>query len=288
MSATNDDLELRLVGASAPDGEIRFVDLAAIASSLQELSLRITRTCVSAEHLGRPNDVVQELAQLRLGGLTTGSTRLLVSRGSSDTLNIDRSELHDLDRKFFEVIEGVGQDKRPSWVNDSIAASTEDFVKALQSSAQVVEALFAGVGHAIRIETGSIHRETWRRRSKTASPSEVVVSGRLEAVDLRSAKFRVVDDVGNRIALDDVPDAAGTAHLINQRVRATGPAARDDAGRIRVLQAPVVEVDALPDAWSSLPTADLTAELEKPGPTYGAGVELTDEEYADFLAMVKG
>lgn len=283
----NDDLELRLVGTSAPDGEIRFGDLVAIASSLQELSLRITRTCVSAERSGRPKDVVQEFAQLRLGGLSNGSTRLLVSRGPSDTLDIEPSERRDLDRKFSEVIEGVGQDQRPSWVDDSIAASTEDFVKALQDAAQVVEARFAGAGRTVRIETRSIHRETWRRKSPTASTYEVV-SGRLEAVDLRSGKFRVVDDVGNRIALDDVPDAAGTAHLINQRVRATGPAARDDADHIRVLQAPVVEADALPEAWSSPSTADLTAELAKPGPTYGAGVELTGEEYADFLAMVRG
>lgn len=284
----NDDLELRLVGASAPDGEIRFAGLVAIASSLQALSLRITRTCVSADRLGRPNDVVQEFAQLRLRGLSNGSTRLLVSRGPSDTLDIEPSERRDLDRKFAEVIEGVGQDERPSWVNDSIAECTEDFVKALQDAAQVVEARFAGVGRTVRIETWSIHRETWRRKSPTPSPSEVVVSGRLEAVDLRSGKFRVVDDVGNRIALDNVPDAAGTAHLINQRVRATGPAAHGDADRVRVLQASVVEADALPDAWSSLPAADLDAEFTKSGPTYGAGVELTDEEYADFLAMVKG
>lgn len=288
MDATNDDLELRLVGARAPDGEIRFADLVAIASSLQELSLRITRTCVSAERLGRPNDVVQEFAQLRLRGLTKGSTRLLVSRGPSDTLDIDPSELRDLDRKFSEVIEGVGRDQRPAWLNDSIAESTEEFVKALQSSAHVVEARFADVGRTVRIKTESIHRETWRRSSPTVSPSEVVVSGKLEAVDLRSGKFRVVDDVGNRIALDDVPDAEGTAHLINQRVRATGPAARDDADRIRVLHAPVVEEDALPDAWCSRTTADLAAELAKPGPTFGAGVELTDEEYADFLAVVRG
>lgn len=42
------ELELRLIEASAPDGEIRLSDLAEIARTLQELSLRIGRQYADA------------------------------------------------------------------------------------------------------------------------------------------------------------------------------------------------------------------------------------------------
>jgi hypothetical protein len=287
VTVMTQELELRLVGAAAPDGEIRFADLAAIASSLQELSLRITRTSVDSERMGRPNDVVQGLSQLRLTGLARGSTRLLVARGAPDVLAIEPRELQDLVLKFAEVIEGVARDRRPGWVSDSVAESAEDFVKALQTAAPVVEAR-VGAGRPVRIDTRAIRRETWRRADANTDAQEVVVSGRLEAVDLRSGKFRVVDDVGNRINLQEVRDADAAAHLINQRVRATGTAVRDGSHRLREVERPTLEAQSLPDSWRQRGAADLTAELAKQGPSYGAGVELSDEEYADFLAFIDG
>ncbi|MGL4745970.1 MAG: hypothetical protein ACRCXL_16495 [Dermatophilaceae bacterium] len=114
------------------------------------------------------------------------------------------------------------------------------------------------------------------------------MSGILEAVDLRpGGKFRLIDDIGNRITLDQVPQPEAVAHLIGRRVSAVGPATTDVVGRVRSVTNPAITDTPVPESWRMHANADLTAELAKPGPVPGGGAEFTDEEYAEFLSFLK-
>lgn len=281
------EVELTLEGASSPAGEIRLADLAALAQSLQELSLRIGRAFVDAEGPGRTPRAIEDLSQLRLRGIDKGSTRLTLARGPAGALDLELAESAALDRRFWEVIEAVGKDERPGWVTDLVADSAASFVEAVQSAAPTVEVIMSRY-EPVRIRTQEIHPETWMREGPTADQETVVVTGRLEAVDLRSGRFRVVDDVAHRIGLDDVPEAEAVAHLINHRVRVVGSGIVGRDGQLKAVRQPTIIQESLPSSWFHRERADLTAELAKPGPTFGEGVELTDEEYAEFVAFLKG
>ncbi|MBA3310748.1 MAG: hypothetical protein H0U28_11985 [Nocardioidaceae bacterium] len=56
---------------------------------------------------------------------------------------------------------------------------------------------------------------------------------------------------------------------------------------MRGLDDPVLEAAPLPKEWGAGIGVDWSAELAKPGPDAQGGVELTDEEFADFLATLK-
>lgn len=98
---------------------------------------------------------------------------------------------------------------------------------------------------------------------------KLTVSGHLDAVNLRFNRFRVRDDVGNDIRLDDVADLEPAARLIGRRVVATGTAERDEKNRVRLVE-PVVVAEQLPPGWLIVP-------VEVAGP----GVELPDAPVAD-------
>ncbi|MGL4745784.1 MAG: hypothetical protein ACRCXL_15530 [Dermatophilaceae bacterium] len=278
-------LELRLIDAAFPTGEIPLSDLSAIAASLQELHLRIARLSVDSERRGRPNDTLAQISQMRLTGVSEGSTRLLISRGEPDTLDVEPAEIADLDAKFDDVIRGIADDARPGWVTDPVAESAADLVKALKAAAPSVEARVAG-SPVVHIFSDRIHRETWTARE--AQPTrEADLSGTLEAVDLRSGRFRLVDDIGNRVALEQIPRPLHIAPLIGRRVHVSGEASLDSSGRVRSVTKPLIADDPLPDAWLRHEPADFTAELAKPGPQPDGGIELTDEEYAGFVNFLK-
>ena len=145
------------------------------------------------------------------------------------------------------------------------------------------------------VETTSLVPEVWEGPGNDGFTLEeegerfpgIVVTGSLEAVDLRIDHFRIIDDVSNRIPLDGVRNAETVAHLIGQRVRAEGTAIVD-RGRLRGLQEVTIEPQALPSAWFSKQHFDIGAELAKPGPRYGHGADLIDEEFADFMSAIKG
>ncbi len=276
------ELELRLIGAASPAGEIRLADLAAIAASLHEISMRVGRAYIGTEGPGRTKQAIEELSQLRLRGVAPGSTRLTLARGPADTLDLELPAAAEIDTRFWEVIDGVARDQRPDWASDLIAESAAYFVEALQSAAPTVEVTMNS-RRSVQIRTKEIHRETWIRERKVAQ-TEAVVTGRLEAVDLRSGRFRVVDDVGHRIALDHVPAPTTAAHLINRRIRATGTGVLGQDGQLKEIDRPSIEEQFLPPSWTGHVASDLESELSKPGPDYDGGVEFTDEEFADFLA----
>lgn len=113
-------------------------------------------------------------------------------------------------------------------------------------------------------------------------------TGRLEAVDLKSEKFRIRDDVGNAIALGHVVNAAEMAHLINPRVTATGESTRGTRGELRSLESARIEAAPLPEAWRPGQPSGWVVPVDKPGPDPDGGADLTEDEFADFLASIKG
>jgi hypothetical protein len=145
------------------------------------------------------------------------------------------------------------------------------------------------------VQTSSLKPEIWQEAGQdghmTADDEErspdMSVTGRLEAIDLRIRQFRLVDDVGNRIPLDDVRDPETVAYLINQRVRAEGTGIFD-RHRLKGLHGVRIEPQMMPPAWYSRQHVSNEAELAKPGPSVGAGAEVSDEEFANFMLAIKG
>ena len=90
-------IELRLVGGSAPSGEITLKDLSAISAALQELVTRLSRDAADAAGPGRSKQYVEEFAELRLGAIRQGSTVLQFSKGPTDKLDVEVPGLADAD-----------------------------------------------------------------------------------------------------------------------------------------------------------------------------------------------
>ncbi|MGI8415024.1 MAG: hypothetical protein ACR2P2_02225 [Nakamurella sp.] len=280
------ELELRLIEASAPDGEIRLSDLAEIARTLQELSLRIGRQYADAGGPGRTHHTIEDLSQLRLTGLAAGSTRLVVARGELGELDAEFPEVAELDRRFWDVIEGIGSDRRPEWVSDLVADSAAGFLAALQVAAPRVVASM-GAGRQVDIDTHSSHAATWVA-SHTENGEEAAVAGRLEKVDLRSHTFRIRDDVGNTLQLKDVPNDGLAARLIGGRVLARGAAIRNRSGALTGLRAASVAADEATMSWQIPAVIPIEKPLASaPGPSAVPAVELSDDEFAAFLEAIR-
>lgn len=129
-------------------------------------------------------------------------------------------------------------------------------------------------------------RDVWKSRDD--EPQTATFAGRLEAPDFRNGHFRLVDDVGNRIELEDVDDPDTTAELANQRVRVEGqltPAteaseARLTSVRLRPHELPEHLSASVQPAVSATPTE--TFDL----PRLPEGLALTEAELRDFLLAI--
>lgn len=99
----------------------------------------------------------------------------------------------------------------------------------------------------------------------------MVVTGQLEAVDLRSSRFRIRDDMGHRIPLEDVPRATEVGHLVGHRVRAVGFGILGSDGQLKGIKGPAIEEESIPPSWSVGAARGWTSELSKPGPSPETG-----------------
>lgn len=278
-------IEFRLSGTGLPDGEIGMGELAGVAGALQELATRIGRFSIDQVGRGRTKSSVEDVTRLRLTGLSDGSTRLHVAYGQPDVLAIDVSLEDATETSFVEIIEALSSGDRPGWVPEPVAESALKVLDALERSAASIE-VTTPLDKKFEIRPAIAERAVWRP-APPASHEEASAVGRLEKVDLKDHQFRIRDDVGNAIALRHVVDAERVASLINQRVTATGQAARGERGELRGLDDPVLEAAPLPREWGAGIGVDWSSELAKPGPDAQGGVELTDEEFADYLAELK-
>jgi hypothetical protein len=109
------------------------------------------------------------------------------------------------------------------------------------------------------------------------------MTGRLDKVDLRARKFRVRDDVGNDVTLEDVADIDAAATLIGQRVVATGVAERENGRVVRIVE-PSIAAEDLPANWFEVPASVVPIGL--PIPKGGiSGISTTDVE--EFLEEMR-
>jgi hypothetical protein len=280
--------EFRLIGASAPDGELEAEQLLAIVTSLKEIATKIGRVETDAEPVGRAPKWTQRVAKLTIG-LAPGSTSVLARRtGAGDALEFDLTDERAFDEKFASLVESIALDQRPSWVGDSLSLAAADLTAALQQAAPEVEFKVAGKARR-RFKTEETHRETWRVDS-ASSPDSITFAGRLYAVNLNTHRLQVQDDVGHQVALPKVSNDAEVSRLIGSYVTVTGAPERDARGRLtHIHDAAVV---AAPDSLggSVVPTAVSLDEIlaSAPGPDIDGGIELTDEEFAAFLEAVRG
>ena len=177
------------------------------------------------------------------------------------------------------VLEQLGE-VRPAFVTETIAEATARFVASLQKASPQTDVTLSGRTVA-RLETGRVDRTVWQQ---PAGPvQEATLVGQLEALDLHSDHFRLRDDVGNRIELDDVANSDEAASLGGQRVIATGLYRRaSGAGRSRLSNATVRPFEASP--WLAAPVreqvSDATSGYLRRFPE---DLALSEPEMDDFL-----
>ena len=282
------EFEMRLSGTQLPDGQIGLAQLAALADALQELMLRLGRFSVEQRGAGRTPSAIESLTRLRLTGLTEGSTRLAVSVGDPQVLELAIGPEQELDDLFWEVVAGIKVGQRPRWAPDLVADSAAKLVGALQQSAESVE-IFAPHREPVRIVTAVARQDVWEAPRRFESDVTVVVEGRLEAVDLKSNRFRIRDDAGNSIGLWDVLEPHGAAKLVGERAAGEGIGVSDRHGVLIGISHARLRPSPIPDVWRPRPPGELqNIVASAPGPDPDGGVDLSDDEFDAFLAVMHG
>lgn len=282
--AEHNDLRIRLTGTAAPSGEIALSDLAALASSLQELATRVARHVVGQHGPGRTVAAAARVVDLRLTGLRQGSTVLDVSFGESNVLPLKGGPESDIADRFWEVVGGIQAGVPPQWASQSVRDSAVKLVDAFAAAADEV-AIQRADGRTAAWRTARAPRTSWLLVD-TVETERVTVVGRLEKVDLADRRFRIRDDVGNTITLEDVDDAEVVGPLVGQRTAATGAPVRAAEGRLRGLRDAAVEPAPVAAEWRPGRRSDLDAIFARaPGPD-PAGLDLSDEEISAFLAAL--
>lgn len=282
------EYELRLQEMTLPPGEIALADMAAIAAKLQDLSTKVSRWVADIDGAGRGPRVVEEAAALRLSGVTSGSTVLAINHGVHDRLDFDMPFEERVGHQFWDIVAALGTDAPPAEVPDSVRESAVSLLDALQHAAPLVQ-ITRGDGARVEFRPGERDRAVWRAPSRTTASEITTIVGRLEMVDLRACRFRIADDVGNRVTLEHVIDAeAVSREMVGQRTSATGLPTRDKAGRVVSVDAPSLQLVPVPAEW--LPEHAATWELpaDGRGPDPSGGAHFDDDEWDSFLAAVKG
>lgn len=230
---------------------------------------------------------MEEFAELRLTAIESGSTVLMFSKGPLGKLDVALAEEAAADARFWEVIEGIAEDRRPDSATELIAEAAAKLLLAIKSAG--TEVVFSSPGrHFVSVVSERTHLATWSIRSSVLG-SRASAAGRLEKVDLHSHSFRLRDDVGNAVTLKHVENDSAAGRLIGQWVVAEGLAEVDRLGRLIALDHARVQEVVDPAAGF---VGDYVVPLEEilasaPGPEPGAGIELTDDEFADFLRAAR-
>lgn len=260
---TQECITLRLSGTDVPPGEIALSDLASIAGALQLLATRIGRQLVGQTGPGRTAGGAERATRLTLTGISEGSTRLQVTAGAADTLDVDDPFEEQVMDRLWEVFGGLELDVPPDWATAPVAQAAIEFVGSVGAAARECE--FTGrraqrVRGRVAVRPQNVNREAWTTLS--AEPElvpQASATGDLDLVDLRTRKFRVRDAVGNDVVLEDVGNAVEAAALVGRRVRAVGTGVRGTRGQITRLVEPHVSDAAMPAEWLDRGPADLAS-----------------------------
>ena len=291
-----EDIELHLSGLNAPAGTISLGDLAPLAAALQLLTTRIARDLHGHTGPGRVVAPIEQIARLRLSAVRDGSTTLLLSAGD-DTLPIEHPVETETFDRFWQVLAGLAEGRRPSWVTPPVAEAALDLAGA-SSVARSVEFRGARAGRsrpAVYLASSSVDRTVWRMHDEPDRLSGVTVTGVLDLVDLRRRTFRIRDDVGHDIALVDVENAAEAGSLVGQRVAANGEAILGDRGQILRVRSAIVDSAAVPTDWTATGRTEsgtvmlmrtLAEAVSRPGPKIGGIDGITDDDVDEFLTVL--
>jgi len=281
------EIELHLVDAAAPSGEIAVKDLAALATALQELTTRISRDVINTAGPGRTKQFMEELSQLRLHAVEAGSTVLRFSKGPTDKLDVDLPEQTVADDRFWEIVQAMAEDRRPEWVTDRIAESAGKLINAFQAAAPTVIVGASSRGE-VRINSATTHAETWTPK-RVNSGVVMTAAGRLEKVDLHSHEFRLRDDVDNTVDIKHVESDAVAARLVGQWVVAQGIGILHASGRLVALaNARVFRAnDPAADFVGGRVISREEILASAPGPDPSGGLDLSEDEAIAFLAALR-
>ena len=293
---TQEQIELQLQGMAAPDGTIALSDLAGMAGALQLLTTRIARDLDGSAGPGRTSGLLDSIAQLRLGAIAEGSTRLVLEAGNDQALPVPLPLEIEIFDRFWLILDGLATNQRPGWVTPLIAEAASSVGTALASAKTVT---FSGssrgqVRPQVRVAPEQVSRTVWTMDPEQTTRAGVTVTGMLEMVDLRRLQFRIHDDVGNDIVLDEIENASAAA-LVGQRVSADGEATVDDNGRVTRVRSARVELVTLPTEWTragrdvgqATDWAELSAALAGPGPGFGGIDGVTSDDVEEFLTSLR-
>lgn len=281
--------DVRLVEMPMPDGEISVADLVAISGKLQELSTRVSRWIGGIDGVGRGSRAVEAAAALRISGIGQGSTTLQFKNGTHDALDFDMPFEQEVSSKFWEIVTAIGNDTPPADAPVNVRESAVALLDSLQHAAPLVE-VTRNDGARVTFRPSERDRAVWLEQPTASVPSATSVVGKLEMVDLRARRFRLADDVGNRITLEQVDDAeAVSRELVGRRTEATGVAVRDSRGKVTSIESPELHAVEIPDTWQHRGEANRwVPDATMTGPDPDGGVEFDDDEWDSFLAAIRG
>lgn len=280
------DFEVKLIGHQSDAGQILAQDMVNLATSTQALITRLARSAVNRRGPGRSESALEHLSRVRVTGLSSGSTVISFSFGDPEALDFDDPVSEDIDDAFWQIASGLESNSRPEHVTDSVAAAVDGLIGAFRHAAPTVEVTLPERGQ-VRLNSHSLDREIWQSGLEMAD-ANVSYAGILEMLDLRNGVFRIADDVSNRVLLREVRSPHETARLVDSRVRASGRPVYAADGTLRHLIDVTIEGVTLPENWEA-ESPDLTKVLGRAqSPSVDGGVELTDDEFRDFMAAIHG
>jgi hypothetical protein len=281
-------LTFHLDGTGVPSGELGLDALGRVATALQELATRVGRFVVGQRGPGRTVSSAAKVVNLRLAGLRDGSTQLDVSFGEAHVLPLDVGLEQQIADRFWDIVEGVSVGKPPSWVTPAVAESTVRVIDAFGVAAEQTGIRRAD-GRTATWRRESVPREPWLLADEVPAAEAVAATGRLEKVDLANRRFRIRDDVGNTIALEDVTDADEVGPLVGQRTTAVGAPIHTADGRLRGIRGAAISPAPLPEAWRPGGTVSLSEiAAAHPGPDPSGVPGVTDEDIDNLLMAIDG
>lgn len=285
---TSREYSFQLIGLDSPDGQISMRDLVHIGDALQLTATRIARQVGGLTGRKRAPASIDRISELRLSGIGRGSTVLEIELGDALSLPLDGGDEDQIATWFEEAVASIPTNMPPTWASPGVAAAIGKVVRHVAESGANMLVARRGTGTMgaplQTIDVTLVDPTAWTV-GEQVEIEHVTFSGRLDKVDLRARRFRVRDDVGNDVTLDDVVDVDAAAQLIGQRVVATGMAEHDPTGRVVRIVEPVLGRESLPQGWST----PMREESVVGGYAFRPGIDgVSEDDVNEFLAEIRG